>query len=444
MIVNIIIPIDESPTLRGFHEIAQSELAAIFKKLNWEVIESEEGSDASKIEGDLIILIAQYQYDVSGKFVQGFKKNTNAVVCVFGRAVTAARFYILAKNPDIDIVLYGEPELTLIEIAKFMSEKNPDFSGICGTTVRKNGKIVDNPTRGICENYDDFPFPTFSFLEKGKQTYPICILSSSKGCHGKCTFCEGYASRRYTHGSVYRAKSAERVVDEIEYAIGKFGYRIFSFIDDNFFVDGNLGIERAFKIAELIKRKNLRFRFTIDGRADNITEGIAKALKSCGLHKVYIGVESGSDYVLGRYVKEVTVEQNARALEILAEHNILCEPGYIWFDPQTTKKELTDTYHFFAGYAHILYSHPHRLAHFRLSIIEEKILKNSWDFHDYDPTYLDSVNIDAYPYKTEEAEYLYNKFIHLYQTTLRNPHENELQYRLRCLNELLRSRIGSS
>ena len=439
MRINIIVPVDKSPTLRGFHEITQSELAAIFKKLNWEVIESEDSEDTVKNESHLIVLIAQYSYDVFGKFVQDFKKNTKAVVCVYGRAATAARFYILAKNPDIDIVLCGEPELTLIEIAKLMKEKNPDLSGVCGTTVRKDGRIVDNPARGICEHYDDFPFPTFSFLEKGKQAYPICILSSSKGCHGKCTFCEGHVSRRHTHGSVYRAKSAERVVDEMEYAIGKYNYRIFSFVDDNFFVDGDLGIERAFKIAELIKKKNLRIRFTIDGRADNITEDIAKAMKSSGLHKIFIGVESGSDDVLGRYAKEVTVWQNARAIKILAKHDILCEPGYIWFDPQTTKKELVDTYHFFAEHNHILYSHPHRFTPFRLNIIGEKIIKSNWGFHEYDPSYLESVNMDAYPYQTEEAEYLYNKFIHLYRTTLKNPHENELQYRLRCLDGFLRN-----
>ena len=182
-------------------------------------------------------------------------------------------------------------------------------------------------------------------------------METSRSCHGECHFCEGYLFRKLNPGSGYSVKSADRVIQEIQYVIENYQYRVFSFSDDNFFADGSENAKQRVKdIANALIKNKIRIRFTIECRADDISEEIFTLLKRAGLCKVFVGIESGSQSVLNRYNKGTTVEENHKAIQILSKLNIKCHPGYILFDPYTTIQELHETVDFFEPYLEFLFS----------------------------------------------------------------------------------------
>ena len=59
-------------------------------------------------------------------------------------------------------------------------------------------------------------------------------------------------------------------------------------------------------------------------------------MRDAGLYLVYMGLESGNEEGLKTLHKQVTVEQNLRAVEILKQLGLLFEFGFMLFDPGST------------------------------------------------------------------------------------------------------------
>ena len=66
-------------------------------------------------------------------------------------------------NPKINIIIKGEYDYTLRDIAFFIDNKK-EIKDIKGITYRKNNKIHNNPERPYIENLDELPFPARHLL----------------------------------------------------------------------------------------------------------------------------------------------------------------------------------------------------------------------------------------------------------------------------------------
>lgn len=183
----------------------------------------------------------------------------------------------------------------------------------------------------------------------------------SRGCDFNCTFC----SIRELHGGGFDGGiRPESVVDDLK-NLAALGIRAVSFTDDDFGGDP----ERTAILARLLREADLDIRFSISTRADHIwrerlnSKGerlsdaelasrnirlreIMSDLASVGLERVFIGMESGSPTQLRRYGKQVSVEGNYRALEILSELGIDVIAGYIPIDPAMSMVELQENLSF--------------------------------------------------------------------------------------------------
>jgi radical SAM superfamily enzyme YgiQ (UPF0313 family) len=165
---------------------------------------------------------------------------------------------------------------------------------------------------------------------------PEVNLLGSRGCYGKCTFC--YINSFYGPGSLWRGRSPENIVAEIDAIITEKGSRDFYFTDPNFFGPGLMGQERALRIASLLKQRNIRFG--IEGRVNDIHDAIIAALVDAGLRHILIGLESGKDESLRRMNKMTTVSQNERALGILRKHGVEPNVGFIMFEPDSSLEDV--------------------------------------------------------------------------------------------------------
>jgi radical SAM superfamily enzyme YgiQ (UPF0313 family) len=259
----------------------------------------------------------------------------------------------------IDFIIWGEPEDTLLELIENLHSyraMNNYIKGIRGLYYRYKGEYYKTEKRAAHEDLDDFPMPKYEHFKLGQKYFNVCSLEASRHCYGNCIFCGGNVYRHQNGGGISRAKSADRIYDEINYVVKEHNVRFFAFQDDNFFYDGNEGYRRAEKLADLLIGQKTRIRFSIQCRASDISQDLFGYLKKAGLYKVFIGLESGSQDVLDRYNKGTTVNDNEKAINILENEGVRCQPGYILFDPYTTKKELRATINFFTPYKDRLFS----------------------------------------------------------------------------------------
>jgi radical SAM superfamily enzyme YgiQ (UPF0313 family) len=112
------------------------------------------------------------------------------------------------------------------------------------------------------------------------------------------------------HGTSYRFRSAENVVDEIEHDI-KLCPKVlkggeFFFEDDTFTVDK----ARAMLICEEIMRRGLKITFSVNARADNADWELFRLMKKAGCRELLVGFESGTQVLLDKMHKHISLEQS--------------------------------------------------------------------------------------------------------------------------------------
>ena len=154
-----------------------------------------------------------------------------------------------AQEKDVDIIVRGEGEETLLEVAKQPELQN--ISEIKGITFRKDNQIIQTPIRPFIQNLDALPCRhTSRFRSKNTESTEMNLLPviSSRGCPFQCSFC--VASEMF--GRTFRARSPNNVLDEIEWLRDEYGAEGIPFQDDTLTFDK----KRALDICDgMIERK---------------------------------------------------------------------------------------------------------------------------------------------------------------------------------------------
>lgn len=245
------------------------------------------------------------------------------------------------SSSEIDIVVFGEGEKTIIDIWK--GKKLNEINGIY---YKNNGEIVKTPRREWIENLDELPFLAVDLFDSRfyhsvkmlSRATPNFHFESSRGCTGTCTFCNKNIS-----GNRFRAKSPERVVAEIEYVLSH-GYKEIRFIDDQF----NADIDRAIRICELIIKKKMKFPWSIATgiRVDSVNEELFSIAKRAGCYQISIGFESGDQATLDSIRKGVTLEQSLNCIKMIQRFGIETIGFFMFGLPADTEETLEKTIKF--------------------------------------------------------------------------------------------------
>ena len=227
-----------------------------------------------------------------------------------GPHVTVMDEQTLGELPEADIVVRGEGEQTILELARLTSKSAlRNLDEIAGITFRKDGQIVRTSDRPFIQNLDELPFPAYNHFPLnmyrlfGRIYLPII---TSRGCPFQCTFC--LASRMC--GKRFRARSPKNVVDELEWLRDVHGADAFDFYDDTFTFDR----KRTRDICEEMKNRNVDLPWDCRTRVDQVSKEVLSKMKSANCELIHFGVESGSQKMLDAMKKGTTVEQNERAI----------------------------------------------------------------------------------------------------------------------------------
>jgi len=86
----------------------------------------------------------------------------NSLIALGGPHVTALPEQTLQTLPEADIVVRGEGERTLLELADLTSKGTlENLSAVKGITYRKNGQITNTSDREFIKNLDELPYPAY-------------------------------------------------------------------------------------------------------------------------------------------------------------------------------------------------------------------------------------------------------------------------------------------
>ncbi|WP_217558985.1 radical SAM protein [Streptomyces sp. GbtcB6] len=271
---------------------------------------------------------------------------------------SAADKEILADCAEIDSIVRGEGEYAIVELAARLQRGLP-LKEMRGLSLRVASEYFRTPDRPRIRDLDGLAFPDRNDLQEmvaqNSRGSNSAYLVASRGCYASCTFCSIH--QIYGDHNVVR-RSVESIADEMQSIKDRFGVSRFSFVDDLFIMPSPNGIRWIHDFCDLLAERKLEVNFYAEMRADTIEKSLVRRLMNVGLHRLFIGAESGVDSVLVRWEKGTTVEDNDKALRELREIGMAPHQinfGYIMFDPEMTFAELKEQYRWIrdSGYAKV-------------------------------------------------------------------------------------------
>lgn len=282
--------------------------------------------------------------EIAGR-VKGFSPETH--VTIGGVFPSAASRQVLTDSAAIDSVVAGEGEYALTDLAWHLASGTP-LTEMLGLAVRLDGEPVVHPARPRIRNLDDVPWPSRRDLEwilaEGQRGGHSAYMVASRGCYASCTFCSIH--QIYGDHNVVR-RSPQSIVQEMQVIQTRYGISRFSFVDDLFIMPSPKGYRWVDEFCDEVKAAGLEIKFYAEMRADTIKPEFVNKLVEVGLHRLFIGIESGVDSVLTRWDKGTTMHDNDLALKELRAVSLPVHAinfGYITFDADMTLDELEAQY----------------------------------------------------------------------------------------------------
>jgi len=236
------------------------------------------------------------------------------------------------KNTDIDFVIRGEGEETLIELTEYI-EKKASISSIPGLSFRDSGKVVHNQEREEIQDLDSLPYPDWTIFEKrfyespatGEINVPI---NFGRGCPYKCTYCS-------TGGRKRRERKASSVVGEFKWVSEKYGSKNFMVTDDVHLIGGEFR-----KIIELLEKENMDINWKMTNRLDNVDRGLLSRMKKVGCQAIGYGIESPTQSTLKLVRKNISLASQIDVIKWTREAGINVAASFMFGFPWEKREDI--------------------------------------------------------------------------------------------------------
>lgn len=279
------------------------------------------------------------------KIILDLRKNGyRGKIVVGGYFSTFSSKEILSDFPQVDYVVRGEGELTLEELLNFQVKHQGNLKDIQGLSYRQKSQIIENPARPLIDNLDILPPPDRKYADVIRNHDSHLRVYTTRGCWGQCAFCDIVSLYGISKGRAWRRRSVVKIVDEIESLHYEYNTNHFIFNDDQFLVKGKKSIEFVEEFATELEKRLLNIKFELMCRADTVDKIVMMRLKSIGLQRVFLGLESFDSKQLSRFQKNISVKQNLRAVIILYKLKIDVIASVIFADAYTTLWDLLNQF----------------------------------------------------------------------------------------------------
>ena len=253
----------------------------------------------------------------------------------------------MLQHPEIDYVVMGEGERAMVELAAHITKgrTSKHLMDIAGLAYKNEGRIVKNPQRFI-NNLDEVPFPARHLLPmhlyarqiEYLEVKPVDNMNIARGCPYNCAFCE----TKQLWGSACRGFSPKYVLEEIKHLMANFGTKGIYFINDNF----TMRKKDTSELCALIRKEKVDIEWVCDTRVDLVTREMLREMKTAGCKTIWFGGESGSQRILDKLNKHISLEQTETAFKMCREEGIHTACSFLLGVPGETIDEMNMTFKF--------------------------------------------------------------------------------------------------
>jgi len=232
---------------------------------------------------------------------------------------------ILQETPEIDIIVRGEGEQTILNLITAW-EKSDALELVAGIAWRRGDEIVANRPQPAIQDLDRFrlgwelvdwtQYRMFGFDHAAG-------LQFSRGCPLTCSYCG-----QWIFWKKWRHRSVENVVENMKTLKEKYGVKIIWFADENFSADRDL----AKQLLEQIIAADLGLSLNLNMTAADVVRDadIMHLYKQAGVDYIVMGVESLKDNVIVDIRKNNPYAVSKKAVQILRENNIISLTNIIY------------------------------------------------------------------------------------------------------------------
>jgi anaerobic magnesium-protoporphyrin IX monomethyl ester cyclase len=269
------------------------------------------------------------------------KSATGAKIIIGGPHATYFHTGVLRACPAIDIVIRHEFDTKIAEVVSNIS----NLGIVKGITYRNGSQIVDNGDGLLREDLDMLPFPDREvvpwqwYLEAWYSRKPFMNMMTSRGCPYHCAFCL-WPQNMYGHKQRFR--SLDNVFAEIRQLIDCYGLKEIN-VDDGTFTTNK---QRVIEFCQRLRSEQINIAWTCNGRLDNLDDEMLKEMKMSGCKMIRVGVESGSQEVLDKIKKGLSLKQIEDGIRLIKKHGIQVLGGFMFGFPYDSRESVERTLHF--------------------------------------------------------------------------------------------------
>ncbi|OGD10343.1 MAG: hypothetical protein A2Y86_04205 [Candidatus Aminicenantes bacterium RBG_13_62_12] len=260
------------------------------------------------------------------------KERTGARTAVFG--VHATYFAAeLVREPYLDYAFLGDPEYAALHLAS--GARGP----VPGAACLENGRPVSVPAPRDKELH--FRVPAWDMVDLRRYKIPIkgksyVLVSTARGCPFNCSFCVV----PFYYGRKVRYREVDEVMEELR-AVSRH-------VDEVFFHTDLFTFRKDYvlRLCEAMSRENLGLNWICNSRVDTFDRETARAMRRSGCWMVSFGIESGSQEILDRCEKKITLEQSRSAVAAAREEGLISIGHFVLGFPGETRDTLRRTVRF--------------------------------------------------------------------------------------------------
>jgi len=244
----------------------------------------------------------------------------NLIIVVGGEHPSAIPEYVLRNCLEIDYVIRGEGELSLLELVHsiYNGKDTSEISGVC--SINDKNEFIDNGLSHRIKYIDEIPRPAWHLLkvENYFNDYSTTGLArgrnmailATRGCPYQCTFCS--SPSMWT--TRYVMRDPKDLVDEMEWLIDEFSVTSFEFYDLTAIVKKDWTL----KFCDELKKRNLNeitWQLPVGTRTEALDEDTLQAIYDTGCRFITYSPESGSTSTLKIIKKKVMLERVVKSMK---------------------------------------------------------------------------------------------------------------------------------
>ena len=241
-----------------------------------------------------------------------------------------------ASHDLVDIAVIGEGEETLLEIIQ-----GQPLDQIKGIAFVEDNKTRVNPERPLL-GINSIPLPNWNLIPREiLDNLDLIPTHTSRGCPHRCTFCVNAIRKNR-----WRGRNSQDVLKDLEIIKNQWFFKDkpIRFWDEDFFVDK----QRSLEIVQGMIKNGFNMKWETTIRADYLDDQFMDDpfladLKKSGCCLLSFGAESGSDVILKKLKKGITVDQIINSARRCLKHGIIPQYSFMVGLPGETRKDINMT-----------------------------------------------------------------------------------------------------